>query len=67
MSPMTGSRTQPHKQRETAMADGGGGNALLSLVFGGLIVFVAVLLVFGWSGKSGDKVAIDLPTISAPR
>ena len=54
------------QSEETAMADGGGGNALLGLVLGGLVVFIAMLFVFGWAGKSGDKV-VELPTISTPR
>jgi len=49
------------------MADGGGGNALLGLVLGGLVVFVAIVFVFGWAGgKSGSKV-VELPSISTQR
>jgi hypothetical protein len=50
------------------MDDGSRGNALLSsLVFGGLIVAVVMVLAIGFGMRSGDKVAVDLPSISAPR
>jgi hypothetical protein len=56
------------KREETAMADGGGGNALLGLVLGGLVVFVVMVFVFGWAGgKGGNKTVVELPTITTPR
>jgi len=51
------------------MRDRGSNNSALlsSLMFGGLIVAVVMVLVIGWGGKSGDQVAADLPKASAPR
>jgi hypothetical protein len=48
---------------------GSNNNALLSsLMFGGLIVAVVMVLVIGWGNRNGDdKVAADMPKISAPR
>jgi len=49
------------------MADGGGGNALLGLVLGGLVAFVVVVFVFGWAGGKRDTNVVELPTITTPR
>jgi len=50
------------------MADGSGSNPLMSLAFLGLIVCVALVVVFGFTSKNGDsKVAADRPTVSTPR
>jgi hypothetical protein len=49
------------------MADGGGGNALLGLVLGGLVVFVAIVFAFGWAGGKGDSKVVELPGISTSR
>jgi len=50
------------------MADRGGNNPLMSLAFIGLIVLVAMVVVFGFSSKNGDnKIAADRPTTSTPR
>jgi len=50
------------------MADDGGGNALLGLVLGGLVVFVILVFAFGW-GFNGQKTAsvnIEAPKINTP-
>ena len=49
------------------MADGGGGNALLGLVVGGLVVFVAIMFVFGWSGGKGGSKVVELPPITTSK
>jgi hypothetical protein len=49
------------------MADGGGGNALLGLVLGGLVVFVVMVFVCGWAGGKRDSQVVELPTITTPR
>jgi hypothetical protein len=56
-----------HDQEEPVMADDGGGNAMLGLVLGGLLVFVAMVFVFGWAGKDSKTVSIEAPKITTPR
>ena len=48
------------------MADGGGGNAFLGFIVGGLVVFVALVFVFGWAG-SERVVKVELPQIDRTR
>jgi hypothetical protein len=49
------------------MADNGGGsNAFLAFIVGGLLVFVALVFVFGW-GSSSRTVKVDLPQIDRTR
>ena len=50
------------------MADDGGGNAMLGLILGGLVVFVILVLAFG-GGLQGQKTAsvnIEAPKINTP-
>jgi hypothetical protein len=49
------------------MADGSGGsNAFLAFIVGGLVVFVALMFVFGWAG-SEKTVKVELPHIDRTR
>jgi hypothetical protein len=49
------------------MADGNGGsNAFLAFIVGGLLVFVALVFVFGWQG-SDKTVKVELPKIDRTR
>jgi len=50
------------------MADNGGGNAMLGLILGGLVVFVIMVFALGW-GFQGQKTAsvnIEAPKINVP-
>ena len=50
------------------MADDSGGNAMLGLILGGLLVFVVLVFAFGW-GFQGQKTAsvnIEAPKINVP-
>jgi hypothetical protein len=49
------------------MAEGGGGNTFLGFIVGGLLVFVALVFVFGWSGGSEKTVKVELPKIDRTR
>lgn len=49
------------------MADGGGSNAFLAFVVGGLLVFVALVFVFGWGGGNEKTVKVELPKIDRTR
>ena len=49
------------------MAEGSGGNTFLALIVGGLVVFVALVFVFGWSGGGEKTVKVELPQIDRPR
>lgn len=51
------------------MADNSGGNALLGLVLGGLVVFVAMAYAFGWypGASQTASVKIEVPKISVPK
>ena len=48
------------------MADRGGGNAFLGFIVGGLLVFVAMVFVFGWS-SSERILKVELPQIDRTR
>ena len=49
------------------MANGGGGaNAFLAFIVGGLVVFVALVFVLGW-GSTNKLAQIELPQIDRPR
>lgn len=51
------------------MADNSGGNALLGLILGGLVVFVAMAYAFGWypgATKTAD-IKIEMPKIETPK
>jgi hypothetical protein len=49
------------------MANGNGGaNAFLAFIVGGLVVFVALVFVFGW-GTSNRIAQIELPAIDRTR
>lgn len=44
------------------MANGSGGsNAFLAFIVGGLVVFVALVFVFGWGGGDHKTVNVELP------
>jgi hypothetical protein len=45
------------------MADGNGAGAstFLAFIVGGLLVFVALVFVFGWSGGDEKTVKLELP------
>jgi hypothetical protein len=52
------------------MADNSGGNALLGLVLGGLVVFVAIAFVYGWGPArdgGGTTIKIEPPKIVQPK
>jgi len=49
------------------MADGGAGNALLGLVLGGLVVFVVMVVAFGFAGGKRDNQVVELPSINMPK
>jgi hypothetical protein len=47
--------------------DSGGGNALLGLVVGGLLVFVVLVFAFGWGSNGTQTVSVDAPKITTTR
>ncbi len=50
------------------MADNSGGQAILALVVGGLLVFVVLVFTFGWGGNGEAKtVSLEGPKISTMR
>ncbi len=51
------------------MADNSGGNALLGLILGGLVVFVAMAYAFGWypGAKQTAEIKIEIPKIEVPK
>ncbi|PIB96719.1 hypothetical protein [Caulobacter sp. X] len=49
-------------------SNSGGGNSVLAFIVGGLVVIVAVLAFFMWSGGVGHKKQVDVNiSASAPK
>jgi hypothetical protein len=50
-------------KQERVMADGGGGNAFLGVILGGVLIVVVILgfVVFGGGFRGGDTVRVELP------
>jgi hypothetical protein len=57
------------RARRPVMADNGGSNTFLAFIVGGLLVFVALVFVFGWGmrGMQTSSVTIEAPKVTIPK
>lgn len=46
---------------------GGSGNTFLAFIVGGLLVFVALVFVYGWQGSGDKTIKVELPKIDRPK
>jgi hypothetical protein len=55
------------QEQTMAEGSGGSGNTFLAFIVGGLLVFVALVFVYGLQGSGDKTIKVELPKIDRPK